>query len=141
MALTMRSAPTSDGFSYRIGIPVFVAGSTTRGRRPKYCSTIAHVVPVSGGTTEPRTIPPTCAHVRALCVNSPSTSNPSSSAVRSRSVWSRHAWTSWRSEEHTSELQSLRHLVCRLLLEKKNNIQAHPARDVLAHVHARYFAH
>src|SRR5438045_3566492 len=25
-----------------------------------------------------------------------------------------------RSEEHTSELQSLRHLVCRLLLEKKN---------------------
>jgi len=24
-----------------------------------------------------------------------------------------------RSEEHTSELQSLRHLVCRLLLEKK----------------------
>src|SRR5262245_55089343 len=28
-----------------------------------------------------------------------------------------------RSEEHTSELQSLRHLVCRLLLEKKNNIK------------------
>src|ERR1039458_1763431 len=34
-------------------------------------------------------------------------------------------WRSWcnapanRSEEHTSELQSLRHLVCRLLLEKK----------------------
>src|ERR1035438_7399461 len=27
-----------------------------------------------------------------------------------------------RSEEHTSELQSLRHLVCRLLLEKKRNI-------------------
>src|ERR1039458_4557173 len=27
--------------------------------------------------------------------------------------------TSSRSEEHTSELQSLRHLVCRLLLEKK----------------------
>src|SRR5205814_3725330 len=25
-----------------------------------------------------------------------------------------------RSEEHTSELQSVRHLVCRLLLEKKN---------------------
>src|SRR5258705_9326679 len=30
------------------------------------------------------------------------------------------AFTS-RSEEHTSELQSLRHLVCRLLLEKKKN--------------------
>src|SRR5690625_6273118 len=26
----------------------------------------------------------------------------------------------WRSEEHTSELQSPGHLVCRLLLEKKN---------------------
>src|SRR5262245_63977110 len=30
------------------------------------------------------------------------------------------AWWWVRSEEHTSELQSLRHLVCRLLLEKKN---------------------
>src|SRR2546423_11036687 len=28
-----------------------------------------------------------------------------------------------RSEEHTSELQSLAYLVCRLLLEKKNNIK------------------
>src|SRR5262245_65002045 len=27
-----------------------------------------------------------------------------------------------RSEEHTSELQSLRHLVCRLLLEKKKAV-------------------
>src|SRR5262245_62749582 len=27
-----------------------------------------------------------------------------------------------RSEEHTSELQSLRHLVCRLLLEKKKKL-------------------
>src|SRR5438045_5627732 len=30
-----------------------------------------------------------------------------------------YRYTLWRSEEHTSELQSLRHLVCRLLLEKK----------------------
>src|SRR5205814_10326335 len=29
------------------------------------------------------------------------------------------SWREARSEEHTSELQSLRHLVCRLLLEKK----------------------
>src|SRR3712207_8941143 len=28
---------------------------------------------------------------------------------------------SWRSEEHTSELQSCQYLVCSLLLEKKNN--------------------
>src|SRR2546425_2028361 len=31
----------------------------------------------------------------------------------------------WRSEEHTSELQSLAYLVCRLLLEKKNKIVLH----------------
>src|SRR5258705_1421599 len=30
-----------------------------------------------------------------------------------------------RSEEHTSELQSLRHLVCRLLLEKKKIYAIH----------------
>src|SRR5690554_7341033 len=30
------------------------------------------------------------------------------------------SWGSSRSEEHTSELQSRPHLVCRLLLEKKN---------------------
>src|SRR5687767_15660970 len=33
-----------------------------------------------------------------------------------------------RSEEHTSELQSLAYLVCRLLLEKKNN--EHELRNV-----------
>src|SRR2546425_3710648 len=31
-------------------------------------------------------------------------------------------WAGQRSEEHTSELQSLAYLVCRLLLEKKKNI-------------------
>src|SRR2546425_5969192 len=31
-----------------------------------------------------------------------------------------------RSEEHTSELQSLAYLVCRLLLEKKKNKQTRP---------------
>src|SRR5687768_18067710 len=33
-----------------------------------------------------------------------------------------------RSEEHTSELQSRLHLVCRLLLEKKKNQDAHPCQ-------------
>src|SRR5690554_7793083 len=32
----------------------------------------------------------------------------------------RGRWNKGRSEEHTSELQSRPHLVCRLLLEKKN---------------------
>src|SRR3989442_4478699 len=45
-----------------------------------------------------------------------------------RHIWARHAsialddlahGSSLRSEEHTSELQSRPHLVCRLLLEKK----------------------
>src|SRR5438034_8854391 len=36
------------------------------------------------------------------------------------------AETPKRSEEHTSELQSHSDLVCRLLLEKKNNIRTHP---------------
>src|SRR5437899_5452024 len=34
-----------------------------------------------------------------------------------------------RSEEHTSELQSLRHLVCRLLLEKKKGYYSVILRD------------
>src|SRR5262245_30466528 len=46
------------------------------------------------------------------------------------------AWISGmicRSEEHTSELQSLRHLVCRLLLEKKNLALDDVRRLDLAH--------
>src|SRR2546425_7952539 len=38
-----------------------------------------------------------------------------------RSACSSSSCTADRSEEHTSELQSLAYLVCRLLLEKKNN--------------------
>src|SRR2546429_5383120 len=37
-----------------------------------------------------------------------------------------------RSEEHTSELQSRLHLVCRLLLEKKKNI--HACRSLRTHI-------
>src|SRR5205814_7225099 len=36
-----------------------------------------------------------------------------------------------RSEEHTSELQSLRHLVCRLLLEKKKKITPKPTNYLI----------
>src|SRR3989441_6484745 len=35
-----------------------------------------------------------------------------------------YMWSGARSEEHTSELQSLAYLVCRLLLEKKKRIQS-----------------
>src|SRR5690554_7263451 len=39
-----------------------------------------------------------------------------------RALGTRQGSVTARSEEHTSELQSRPHLVCRLLLEKKNNI-------------------
>src|SRR2546425_4725656 len=45
-----------------------------------------------------------------------------------------------RSEEHTSELQSLAYLVCRLLLEKKKTVHAgiirDSSRDVVPHARA-----
>src|SRR5436853_1241005 len=44
-----------------------------------------------------------------------------------------------RSEEHTSELQSLRHLVCRLLLEKKNQRAAGP-REFAVSQETAFFA-
>src|SRR5438045_7645457 len=59
-------------------------------------------------------------HIRIRSeMNVPTTvSTPSSSTmVPARNM----SWAMSRSEEHTSELQSLRHLVCRLLLEKKKN--------------------
>src|SRR3712207_7028811 len=55
--------------------------------------------------------------------------SPRSSASPRR--WSASTCPAWgrrscsgrrRSEEHTSELQSRQYLVCRLLLEKKNNV-------------------
>src|SRR6266498_5293268 len=42
-----------------------------------------------------------------------------------RNTTSSGPWTGPRSEEHTSELQSRPHLVCRLLLEKKNKNKIH----------------
>src|ERR1019366_10526305 len=48
-----------------------------------------------------------------------------------RRLWSRPR-PELRSEEHTSELQSLTNLVCRLLLEKKNNKQEN-ARAIIKH--------
>src|SRR5262245_59168281 len=47
-------------------------------------------------------------------------STASASARRSRALQSPTGMPRFRSEEHTSELQSLRHLVCRLLLEQKD---------------------
>src|SRR5256884_2381786 len=49
--------------------------------------------------------------------------------------------TARRSEEHTSELQSRLHLVCRLLLEKKKNKATHapsPTPDLLHYSRMAY---
>src|SRR5262245_63819967 len=46
-----------------------------------------------------------------------------------------HRTTHVRSEEHTSELQSLRHLVCRLLLEKKKKKRKAPKSYILRTSH------
>src|SRR3989442_3732435 len=43
-----------------------------------------------------------------------------------------------RSEEHTSELQSRPHLVCRLLLEKKKRRRGRPHRSAPHRAHAQY---
>src|SRR5690625_5532843 len=50
-----------------------------------------------------------------------SAAGPAAGAVAGTSTCA-PSGTSWRSEEHTSELQSRGHLVCRLLLEKKNRL-------------------
>src|SRR2546425_7656060 len=47
-----------------------------------------------------------------------------------RSLPTTREWRSKRSEEHTSELQSLAYLVCRLLLEKKKQKQLHSTEVV-----------
>src|SRR2546425_6679058 len=54
---------------------------------------------------------------------SPAETRPFSAPHRPRSP------ISARSEEHTSELQSLAYLVCRLLLEKKKKKDTHSQRD------------
>src|SRR5207244_6943080 len=48
-----------------------------------------------------------------------------SGSLNSSSTWARSG-SFQRSEEHTSELQSPDHLVCRLLLEKKKERDAQP---------------
>src|SRR6266700_6198014 len=47
--------------------------------------------------------------------------SPSASVLSTRTSRVPCSMSPWRSEEHTSELQSRENLVCRLLLEKKKN--------------------
>src|SRR5205823_13513003 len=64
----------------------------------------------------------TFAFARCAAICAPITPAPRTAALRIRNLASLvapAAFSSFRSEEHTSELQSLAYLVCRLLLEKK----------------------
>src|SRR5436309_4066715 len=102
------------GRSYRFGVPVVVDANATRGRSR---IAVAQAIELGGGPATPR-----IALVRvwivigvlALQVGATPSSPP---------VWGSRI--TFRSEEHTSELQSRENLVCRLLLEKKNT---HPLR-------------
>src|SRR5207253_10809437 len=97
--------------------------------------TILHTAPA---TPAPHTLSlhdalPICARTRSRMAIKPVPSSPflrlgarptpSSSTSRRSSpsiaVSATRTWRAPRSEEHTSELQSRGHLVCRLLLEKK----------------------
>src|SRR5258708_24418541 len=64
------------------------------------------------------------------CASSPSSSTRRASASHQAGTRSRHPAESPRSEEHTSELQSPDHLVCRLLLEKKKKENIHPRQQL-----------
>src|SRR5262245_42405894 len=63
------------------------------------------------------TIEPCSPAARSSAVTSPEPKLPASAMLLARTEMASAVES--RSEEHTSELQSLRHLVCRLLLEKK----------------------
>src|SRR5258707_4017931 len=52
-----------------------------------------------------------------------------------RQVWPNAAW---RSEEHTSELQSRQYLVCRLLLEKKKDTLYRASAQAHLAIHQEY---
>src|SRR5256714_2947053 len=71
--------------------------------------------------TTPRSAPPfLTTHSATDCAQTRTASNVYSSAMRARQP----SVPKTRSEEHTSELQSLAYLVCRLLLEKKKLVAA-----------------
>src|SRR5262249_61754976 len=82
-------------------------------------------------TTLFRSSPPTVTAACSRCITSSSSTRrrptvtsaagpaPSTSSSAFFLNVTKEGEGSWRSEEHTSELQSLTNLVCRLLLEKK----------------------
>src|SRR2546422_7036910 len=71
---------------------------------------------------------PHAKHVRETGSETASTPGAAVDAASGVSPAATPPSTSTRSEEHTSELQSRLHLVCRLLLEKKKKIKIKPVQ-------------
>src|SRR5699024_7389244 len=106
-----------------------------------------------------RPTPSTSRVKRSRTSPSPARSGSTCAPRPARIAWSRmsssapcpataagRGWRCWRSEEHTSELQSRFELVCRTLLEKKNKnivcvqlLIAIILQIYLAHLHIAYF--
>src|SRR5687768_17879080 len=91
-----------------------------------YTLSLHDALPISGGGR--RRVPPDAAHVGrqgtmhlALDIRRPYAEPSGAPGAGDRDIRARPAED--RSEEHTSELQSRLHLVCRLLLEKKKKIK------------------
>src|SRR2546423_9782147 len=94
---------------------IAVVGSTGRiaaPARPSATTLSALVIPTTNAASYHRSSPVIpCSFPAAVCA--------STQYVHALAPLTAAATISFRSEEHTSELQSLAYLVCRLLLEKK----------------------
>src|SRR5947208_7937714 len=73
----------------------------------------------------PSSFPPEMAASSVIQISASGRRALRSSRISGQKLRSLITVMSGRSEEHTSELQSPDHLVCRLLLEKKKNISNH----------------
>src|SRR5258708_27134025 len=85
-----------------------------------YTLSLHDALPISRAWTKRRHSSRRCSPARAAIASCATRSSSRTSGRRSTSRRRRSRTASARSEEHTSELQSPDHLVCRLLLEKKN---------------------
>src|SRR2546422_7131902 len=82
----------------------------------------------ASGSPRASRLPPASRHAPPT----PCATEPGRRCWRSRTSASPTGPTGTRSEEHTSELQSRLHLVCRLLLEKKNTRLSVQRQHILA---------
>src|SRR5437899_7861211 len=110
----------SSWFSAGGGIGSSTSSSMRTSCWPRAVTRVLDVVGRSAATTTWRS-------GRWVCASSERSESPRASSpitdTRRHSAPIAATFAATRSEEHTSELQSLRHLVCRLLLEKKKKNQ------------------